>query len=93
MCDYDFDMTTKDSVDEAFPVTVVRRVQQRQKLPEDVDHTVNITVNQRGDWTVAIPQEAEKVSKNQAPASEEGVVALDPGVRCFQTRLLEIAFA
>ncbi len=25
------------------------------------------------------------MSENQAPKSEEGIVALDPGVRCFQT--------
>jgi hypothetical protein len=56
-----------------------------QKLPETVEHDVSITVNQQGDWTVAIPQEAEVVSENQAPKSKEGIVALDPGVRCFQT--------
>ncbi len=56
----------------------------RQKLPETVEHDISITF-QMGDWTIAIPQTAEVVSENQAPESKEGIVALDPGVRCFQT--------
>ncbi len=55
------------------------------KLPEKVAHDISITVSQQGDWTVAIPQEAEIVSENQAPKSKQGVVALDPGVRVFQS--------
>jgi len=56
----------------------------RQKLPEKVKHTVNITVNQRGEWTAAIPKEAVK-SENQAPPLQLKVASLDPGVKCFQT--------
>ena len=56
-----------------------------QELPEEVERTVNITLNQMGDWTIAIPQEAEIVSESKAPNSKQGIVALDPGVRVFQT--------
>ena len=38
-----------------------------------------------GDWTANIPQKVEIVSENQAPDSKQGTVALDPGVRVFQT--------
>ncbi len=33
----------------------------------------------------SLVRETEIVSENQAPNSKQGVVALDPGVRCFQT--------
>jgi hypothetical protein len=59
-----------------------------QALPGKVNHNFSITLDQMGDWTANIPQKVEIVSENQAPVSKKskpGTVALDPGVRVFQT--------
>lgn len=57
-----------------------------QKDKVKMDHDFRLIVDRLGHFYLCIPYEAPTRSENQAPTSDaESVVALDPGVRTFQT--------
>ena len=55
------------------------------RLPETVEGAVRVVRERLGGYFVCIPYRVEIKSESQAPKSGHGAVALDPGVRTFQT--------
>ena len=56
-----------------------------ENLPAEVDLDFRVIRDRLGHYYLGIPRQVEIWSENQAPKSYHGVVALDPGVRIFQT--------
>ena len=55
-------------------------------LPDTINYDFRISRNRLGEFFICIPLPLEVRSENQAPAipkSEEGIIAIDPGVRTF----------
>ena len=56
-----------------------------EPLPETIETDFRIVRDRLGHYYVCIPRRVAIWSESQAPKSYHGVVALDPGVRTFQT--------
>jgi putative transposase len=55
-----------------------------EALPE-IKHDMEIVRSRLNDYYVCIPEEIDEVVLEQDPDKKRKIVALDPGVRCFQT--------
>lgn len=56
-----------------------------EDLPETLEATCRFIRDRLGHYYVCLVRQVAIRSENQAPTSPQGVVALDPGVRTFQT--------
>lgn len=56
-----------------------------EDIPETVEAAGRFIRDRLGRTFLALPRQIAKRSESQAPSSHESVVALDPGVRTFQT--------
>jgi putative transposase len=56
-----------------------------EKLPEHLISDFRVLKDRLCHYYLCIPRQVEKRSESQAPTSQQSVVALDPGVRTFQT--------
>lgn len=70
----------------------LRHIPSAEPIPRHLDHDCRIIRNKRGEWYFCMPLPLDKRGENQAPQFQQeeieqgaGVVALDLGVRTFQT--------
>jgi putative transposase len=56
-----------------------------EAFPLNVEAAVRFIRDRLGHYYLALPRQVAKRSESQAPTERESVVALDPGVRTFQT--------
>lgn len=54
-------------------------------LPEMLEADIKLRYDRLGRYFLCIPEQVAPVHESLAPASHHGVIALDPGVRTFQT--------
>lgn len=55
------------------------------ELPETLEATFRVIKDRLGKFYLSLPRQVQIRDESQGPKSEHGVVALDPGVRTFQT--------
>ena len=63
----------------------LKNIKSSEPLPDDLKYDSRIIKTKLGEYYLCIPKPLDMRSENQAPESTLGVVALDPGVRTFQT--------
>jgi putative transposase len=56
-----------------------------EHIPEEAEAAARFVRDRLGRYFLVLPRQVARRSETQAPSSHEGVVALDPGVRTFQT--------
>lgn len=56
-----------------------------ENIPPEVETAIRFIRDRLGQTFLAIPRQVAKRSESQAPTSQESIVALDPGVRTFQS--------
>ena len=56
-----------------------------EHIPKEVEAAVRFIRDRFGNYYIAIPRQVARRDENQAPRSQESIIALDPGVRTFQT--------
>lgn len=56
-----------------------------EEIPQQAEAAARFIRDRLGRYFLAMPRQTARRSETQAPSSREGVVALDPGVRTFQT--------
>jgi len=56
-----------------------------EHIPEKAEAAARFVRDRLGRYFLVLPRQVARRSETQAPSSHEGVVALDPGVRTFQT--------
>ena len=61
------------------------KIKATEELPETPETTIRVIGDRLGRFYFAVPRQVTARSESQAPSLREGVVALDPGVRTFQT--------
>lgn len=61
------------------------RLRGAEEIPKETEAAARFIRDRLGRYFLALPRQITKRSETQAPSSREGVVALDPGVRTFQT--------
>jgi putative transposase len=64
------------------------KLKSAEPLPSDEvmqQHSFRVVCDRLGHYFLCVPMPARTWSESQAPKSQHGVVALDPGVRTFQT--------
>jgi putative transposase len=64
---------------------------EKEKLPEVLEHTVRIICDRHNRYFLSIPYKAE--TKDTSTKTTHSVVALDPGVRTFQTTYDNLGYA
>jgi len=61
------------------------KIKAAEELPKNIIADFRVIKDRLCHYYLCIPRQVEKRSDSQAPTSHHGVVALDPGVRTFQT--------
>jgi len=82
-----FEVRSRDMIRKtgAFAFVNLSKLNAAEELPEKVSSSVRFLRDRLGRYFLIVPREVEKKSENQAPQTLESIVALDPGVRTFQT--------
>jgi putative transposase len=83
-----FEVRARDMVRQSgeYAFINIKKLQATEDFPsKEVEAAVRFIRDRLGHYYLALPRQVAKRSESQAPAKRESVVALDPGVRSFQT--------
>lgn len=82
-----FEVRARDMVREsgAYAFINIKTLDASEPLGHEVEAAVRFIRDRFGHYYLALPRQVAKRDESQAPLERESVVALDPGVRTFQT--------